>query len=418
MLQTVLSQEHLVLSSEEHTDYVLPRPLPIKPAHRITTDAEAIDIANRLAKIFAEDAARRDRDRLLPVSLLDTFSQSGLWGISVPRAFGGAELSYITVAEVFAIIAQADSSLAQIAQNHFVDIDTVKWAGTESQKNFFFSEALYGIRFGNAFAEGGSGQPTKLSQVGDMLYLNGRKFYCTGALLAHWVQVGAVDDDGQNVLAFIRRDAPGLTIVDDWSGFGQRTTASGSAILKNVPVEQDDVVQSHLAFSKPTINGPLSQLIHAAIDLGIARSAIDETLKFVRTSSRPWPDANVESASDDPLTVVQVGDLAYRLHSAEAMLNRAGRNVDLAAARPTDITVAQASIAVAEAKIATTELAILASNKLFELAGTKSTLEKFRLDRHWRDARTHTLHDPVRWKYHAVGNYYLNGVLPARHGWI
>jgi hypothetical protein len=27
-------------------------------------------------------------------------------------------------------------------------------------------------------------------------------------------------------------------------------------------------------------------------------------------------------------------------------------------------------------------------------------------------------HDPVRWKYHAVGNYYLNGIKPPRHAWI
>jgi alkylation response protein AidB-like acyl-CoA dehydrogenase len=50
------------------------------------------------------------------------------------------------------------------------------------------------------------------------------------------------------------------------------------------------------------------------------------------------------------------------------------------------------------------------------LAGTRSTLEEYNLNRHWRNARTHTLHDPVRWKYHAIGNFWLNGVHPPRHG--
>jgi alkylation response protein AidB-like acyl-CoA dehydrogenase len=173
-----------------------------------------------------------------------------------------------------------------------------------------------------------------------------------------------------------------------------------------------------LAFSSPTTNGPLSQLIHAAIDLGIGRAVVKETINFVNAASRPWPDANVEKASDDPLTIVQIGDLELRLHAAEALLRRGAETVDKASVDPTDNSVASASIAVAEAKIATTELAIYAVNKLFELSGTKSTLDKYSLDRHWRNARTHTLHDPVRWKYHAIGNYYLNQVNPVRHGWI
>jgi alkylation response protein AidB-like acyl-CoA dehydrogenase len=73
---------------------------------------------------------------------------------------------------------------------------------------------------------------------------------------------------------------------------------------------------------------------------------------------------------------------------------------------------------VAEAKIATTEAAMEMTNKLFELAGPQSASERYGLDRHWRNARVHTLHDPVRWKYYAVGNFYLNGVDPPRHAWL
>ncbi|HEY6840414.1 MAG TPA: acyl-CoA dehydrogenase family protein, partial [Chthoniobacterales bacterium] len=107
-----------------------------------------------------------------------------------------------------------------------------------------------------------------------------------------------------------------------------------------------------------------------------------------------------------------------RLHVAESLMERAALKVDQAAAALDEPTVTDAALAVAEAKIAGTDIAILATNKLFELAGTQSTLEKYQLDRHWRNARVHTLHDPVRWKYHAIGNYYLNEVAPARHAWL
>jgi alkylation response protein AidB-like acyl-CoA dehydrogenase len=110
--------------------------------------------------------------------------------------------------------------------------------------------------------------------------------------------------------------------------------------------------------------------------------------------------------------------LEIKLHAAEAILERAARFTDVAIANPTADTVAEAAIAVAESKVLTTEVAILAANKLFELGGTRSTLAAHGLDRHWRNARTHTLHDPVRWKLFHVGNYYLNGVKPARHLWL
>ena len=113
-----------------------------------------------------------------------------------------------------------------------------------------------------------------------------------------------------------------------------------------------------------------------------------------------------------------VGDLKIKMHATDALLERAGHMTDEAAANPTDETVAAASIAVAEAKALSTEVSILATNKLFELAGTRSTLEEYNLDRHWRNARTHTLHDPVRWKYHAIGNYWLNNIKPPRSGWL
>ncbi len=406
-------------STEEHTVTVQQNCLP---AHIITSEEEALQIASSLAAKFAEESAVRDRARFLPLGLLDDFSQSGLWAITVPKEFGGAGVSHRTLAEVIARIAEADPSIAQIPQNHYNDIDTIRWTGSDRQKRFFFSEALFGSRFGNAFAEtnnkDASTFQTRLTERFGTKVLNGKKFYATGALMAHWVQVGAIDDTGKNVLAFVRRNARGLSVIDDWSGFGQKTTASDTVILDNVVVDDDNIIQAHLAFSQPTTNGPLSQLIHAAIDLGIGRASINATIEFVNSGSRPWPDARVERASDDPLTVAQVGDLEYRLHSAEAMITRAAESVDSASETPTDEAVAAASIAVAEAKIATTELALFASNNLFELAGTKSTLERFCLDRHWRNARTHTLHDPVRWKYHAIGNYYLNHINPARHGWI
>ena len=164
--------------------------------------------------------------------------------------------------------------------------------------------------------------------------------------------------------------------------------------------------------------GPVAQIMHAAVEAGLARAALAETIRFVRDHSRPWKDAGVERASQDPYTLAAIGETQIRVTAANALLERAGVLVDRAIAEPDADTVAAASVAVAEAKVLTTETALHAGSKLIELAGSRATLQEFGLDRFWRNARTHTVHDPVRWKYRAIGDYWLNGINPPRHGAI
>ena len=394
---------------------------PLTP-ELIADDAQALLAARRLAAQFATEAALRDRERRLPWRELDAFVASGLWGITVPREFGGAGVSNGTLAEVSATIAAADGSLAQIPQNHFYALEVLRVGGSVEQQRFFYGRVLAGERFGNALAEIGHKdfkRRTRLTRATGNWHIDGRKFYCTGALYAHWIPTLVVaDEDGREVtyLAFVPRDTAGVSVTDDWDGFGQRVTGSGSVQFEHVRVEPEWVVPFQVSFERATTIGPLAQIIHAAIDLGQARGAFEAALQFVRERSRPWIDAKVERAADDPLTIAQFGDLAVRLRAAEALVRRAGRFVDAAQAESTARSVAEASVAVAEARALTTTVSLDAGSRLFELAGTAATLDGLGLDRFWRNARTHTLHDPVRWKYHAVGNFYLNGKLPPRHG--
>ena len=392
-------------------------------AHVLRTDNEALEAARTLAASAREDAAKRDQQRKLPWSHIEAFTRSGLGSISIGREFGGPKVSFVTLAEVFAIISAADPALGQIPQNQVGILSLIAATATQAQKDQLFTSVLQGWRIGNAGPERGSKNTldlkARITADGENFVINGQKFYSTGALFAHWIAVKAINDDGKQVMAFVRRGTPGLRVVDDWSGFGQRTTASGTVLLNNVRVEAELVVDSSRLNDAPNIQGAVSQLIQAAIDLGIARGAIADTISFVRERSRPWIDAKVERNSDDPYVIADIGKLHIELHAAEALLRKAGRVLDEVSAAAIDAhAAARASIAVAEAKVLTTELSLLASEKLFELAGSRATLAEFNLDRHWRNARVHTLHDPVRWKYHAIGAYRLNGTLPARHSWI
>lgn len=396
-------------------------PKPQSPARILKSDQEAIDVATELASEFAKGAIERDRDRRWPTHELDAFSQSGLWSINVPRAFGGPEVSYVTLAKVIELIAAADPSLGQIPQNHLGVVAAIRTVSNEEQKRLLFAEVLRGTRFGNAFSEYGSRRAvdfeTKFEDAGDHVLVTGQKFYSSGALLAHLVPIVALDEQGRAWYAIAERDAPGLKVIDDWSSFGQRTTLSGTVTLNKVRVPKTHLVPGYKGYDRPTADGAIFQIIQAAVDTGIASAAIDDTIAFIKTRTRAWVDSGQERASDDPYTIQAIGDLKLRLSATRALLDNAGRAIDRAVDAPTADSVSEAQIAVAESKIFSTETSLLATNKLFELAGTRSTLAEHALDRHWRNARTHTLHDPVRWKYAIIGNYHLNGVRPPLHAW-
>ncbi|MEU2264449.1 SfnB family sulfur acquisition oxidoreductase [Streptomyces sp. NPDC019645] len=384
-------------------------------------DGEALAVAADLAADFRQAAAERDAVRRLPHAELERLSASGLLGVSVPAEFGGADVRAETLAEVFRLLAAADASLAQIPQSHFVYVNVLRRQGTHEQQKFFFGEVLRGKRFGNAQSEAGTKHVqdirTRLARrPGGSYVLDGVKHYSTGALFAHWIPVLARADDDTLHVAYVPRDAPGLTVVDDWDGMGQRTTASGTVRLQAVPVPADRVVPHHLTFQGPQLHGAVAQLLHAAIDAGIASGALAEAVDFVRTKSRPWFESGFETAAEDPLLVQRFGELDLRVRAAQALLREAARTVDAARDDLTDHSAAEASIAVAAAKVTAAEAAVEVGSALFEVAGTRAALDSLGLHRHWRDARTHTLHDPARWKVQHIGRYLLNGTRPPRHG--
>ncbi|MER6223091.1 SfnB family sulfur acquisition oxidoreductase [Streptomyces sp900105755] len=390
-------------------------------AHVIADDTEALAVAAALADAFRAGAAERDAERRLPRAELDRLSASGLLAVTVPAEHGGADVDALTLAEIFRLLGSADGSLAQIPQSHFVYVNVIRRQGTEEQRKFFFAELLGGRRFGNAQSEAGTKHVqdirTRLERQGDGTYLlTGVKHYSTGALFADWIPVLARTEDDNLHVAYVPRDAPGLTVVDDWDGMGQRTTASGTVRLDGVAVPADRVLPHHLTFLGPQLHGAVAQLLHAAIDVGIAGGALAEAAEFVRTKSRPWFESGVESAAEDPLLIQRFGELAVQVRASEALLREAARAVDTAGADLTDASAAEASVAVAAAKVQAAETAVTVAGALFEVSGTRSALDSLNLHRHWRDARTHTLHDPARWKIQHIGRYVLNGTRPPRHG--
>ena len=383
---------------------------------------EALSTAAELAAEFGGGAAHRDAHRILPQVELERLSAAGLLAISVPAADGGAGLPVAPVVEVLRLLSVADPNIGQIPQSHFVYVNQLRLLGSPAQQRLLFAEVLAGKRFGNAQSEAGTKhvrdiRTTLIRHCPGRWRLNGRKFYATGALLADWIPVLAhLGIDGPLHVAWVGRAAPGVEVIDDWNGLGQRTTASGSVVLTDVEITDEFITPYAVTFDGPQTYGAFAQILHAAIDAGIARAAVVEAAAFVRTSSRPYPDAGVERAADDPLVIQAFGEIELAVRAAEALLADAAAAVDRANTCLTPKTAGEASLAVAAARAATTAAALEASGRLFEVAGTRSAAASLNLDRHWRNARTHTLHDPAAWKVQHLGRWAVDATLPPNHG--
>ena len=392
---------------------------PLAHAHIIQTDAEALEIAYDLAQQFKTHSIQRDAERILPFNEIEAYSQSGLWAITVPKEYGGADVSSYTVAQIIALISGVDGSIGQIPQNHFYALEVLRNTGTEEQKLKLYSEVLQGARFGNALAEfktkNAAQKQTSILKTNQGFEVNGEKFYCTGSLFAQRIPTLVKDENNREFLAFIPRDSAGIELIDDWSGFGQRTTGSGTVKFNHVAVLAEDIIPFDTAFTTPTLVGPFAQIMHAAIETGIARAAFEETLLRIR-QARPWIDSGVTSANQDPLTKYELGRIIADVRASEVLLKQAARSIDAARPAPNTENIAKASLDVAKARAHSSETALKASSKLIELAGSRGSQREDGLDRFWRNARVHTLHDASRWKYYFIANHLLNGILPPRRG--
>ncbi|KNX78378.1 monooxygenase [Pseudomonas sp. 250J] len=388
------------------------------PARRITHEAEAIDIARQVAGEIAALAADPENNRQLPRRQAELLSSSGLTAIGVPTQFGGLGASVATIVETVRLVSTADGGVGQLLQIHNVMLRGVLGGYPDEVRDRVLADVLAGKRLGNALAEvGGKNKfalKTRVERRADgKLVLNGSKFYSTGAYLAEWISLTAASEDG-GAGVLLHRDTPGLTLVDDWDAFGQQHSVSGTVKFDEIVLDERFVTFRSGPMKRTGLTFP--QILHAAIDSGIAAGALQAALDYLREHARAWVESGVERASDEPHIIRQVGEYAVALRGAESVLREAARVFDAHERDPADKALEDELIlSVATARAHADGAALKIASDLFSLLGASASLSKWNLDRFWRDARVHTTHDPIRWRLHNVGNYYLNGVDPGEY---
>jgi alkylation response protein AidB-like acyl-CoA dehydrogenase len=386
--------------------------------HRITASSITDDaLATRFAPVFEKIAAGspgRERGRTLPFDEIKLLRDAGFGALRVPVEFGGLGASLRQTFDLLIGLAAADSNLTQALRVHFSITEDLRLNKDELVKGRWLKAIANGALIGVAVTELGVGAVdryrTAVKQDAGGLRLNGTKYYTTGTLYADHLVVAA-DHDGKRISVLVDTGQPGVTVHDDWDGFGQRLTASGTAEFEDVRVSPDRLLGPGYGTEGRGYGTAHVQLILLAALAGIGRRAASDTAAWVKQRTRTFTHAAADLPKDDPLVQQVIGRLSAASFAARAAVLAAvdelARTLDDRDQDPQQLDASE--LAAAQAQVIVTKLVLEATTELFEVGGASLTSEKLALDRHWRNARTIASHNPVIFKLRSIGAHELNG---------
>jgi alkylation response protein AidB-like acyl-CoA dehydrogenase len=376
-----------------------------------------------LLPAFAKGASARESERQLPYQQVKELAQAKLLALRVPRRYGGPGASVRDVIDWLIDVAAADSNIAQSLRPAYLYLEVLLAGDDEAARQHWATHYLAGEFVGNAGWEIGGANGAISSRIvaeGDHFRVNGSKYYSTGSLYSNWLTITALNEQDQETRFIIPSDREGVELVDDFDAMGQRLTASGTTRLNNVRVDANELVrnpQYRDGKAQRTIVTPFAQLFLAATLAGIARNVLHDAIEFTRHVARPIKHSSAQKSVDDPYVTLRVGHISAQAFAARAAVLQAADKIDAAWAAGLDNdAVVAASIDVAQAQYIAAAAALDGAQALFDVAGASATSRKHNLDRHWRNARTVTNHNPRDWKAAVVGAYYLKDQLPPTSG--
>lgn len=380
---------------------------------------------------IAAGAAERDRERQHPHAAIDVVRRARLGAVRLPLDPGSAGC---TVPELFRLVvrlAEADPNVAQILRSHYSFVEQRLIASDRVAGDRWLALAADGAIFGNATTELGprnvgfgrvADPATAVRRDGDRLLLRGAKYYCTGTLYSDWVSVLAAGPDGTPGSVIVPVDRAGVTVEDDWDGFGQRLTGTGTTRFDDVEVSPDEVIPASRA-DGPYLHGAFLQLYLTATIVGVVRNVERDAADLVRGRSRTFTHAPSPEAPGDPLLLGTVGEIASQAFAAEAVVDAAAVALGWATESVVDGVsdpdlAHEASLRVAQAKVVVDALAVRVAGDLFDVGGASATARERGLDRHWRNVRTLASHNPASYKALAIGDHLVNGARLPDNGFF
>lgn len=370
------------------------------------------DFAAFLARI-APDAALREQERRLLHTELGELRALGFGALRVPASRGGADIPLEQLFALLIDLSAADASLGHVWRGHIAFVESLRVHG-EATPDRWWQRIVAGDFIGNAQSErqDTARLETRVEREGEALLLSGTKYYTTGSIYADWIHLAALDGE-ERVAVTVSAHEPGVQSIDDWDGFGQLLTGSGTTVFDRVPVDPDDVVAAEPDAARWHLLGSLFQLSLIAVIAGIAQRALDDTIAFVTPRRRTFGFAGETLPREDPLVQLVVGELSVAASSARRLVLSVAAELGAAADGGADADELQRlQFEVFRLQELVPRLVLDAATRLFEVGGASAVGAGHALDRHWRNVRTIASHNPVIQRTRALGQFALTGTLP------
>jgi alkylation response protein AidB-like acyl-CoA dehydrogenase len=394
---------------------------PTAAANTSTGDrfAELLSAADRVALELRTTAAERDRANETPRAEVELLRGQNLLQVQEPVEYGGSGLNYAEAAQITRRIARGDTSIAHLIGYHYAQTRIAPLFGTPEQADAQSRRNGEQRLFWGGVQNPRGGSDLVLTRDGTGFRLNGHRTFASGASLGDHLSITATFEDN---LAFVSIPGgrEGFNPLHNWDNIGQRLTDSGGVEINNVRIERPEVlgpdpIGGGELTPYHTLVTPHWQLAFVNFYVGTAEGAIDEALEWTRSNAAPWETSGVERATDDAYILQTVGEIISLVRAAAALADRAGEALQAALDFGPGLSAdqrAEAALAIYEAKVVSTKVALEATSRLFEIQGARATTAAYGFDRHWRNIRTHTVHDPVAYKAREVGDWALNRRAP------
>ncbi|MHC3002528.1 acyl-CoA dehydrogenase family protein [Gordonia sp. GN26] len=379
-----------------------------------TTDERLDEVFAPIFARIAEGAVAREDDRRLAHDEVSWLREAKFGALRVPVELGGYGASVRQVFRLLIDLATAESNLPQALRVHWSFVEDQLTALPDPEAERWLRKVAEGTLVGNAITEPGVGAidryQTRLTADGDAWRLDGTKYYSTGSLYSDHILVAA-DQDGERVSVLVDADAQGVTQHDDWDGFGQRLTASGTTEFSGVQVADDRILGAGYGSAGRTYATSYLQLVQLSVLAGIAQRATDDVSEWVRERKRTFTHSTADLPRHDPLVQQVIGRLTAAAYSARTIVLDIADQLDRLAETgwQDEKLLDKVEFDVARAQATVIPLVLDATTQLFEVGGASITSERLRLDRHWRNARVISVHNPLIFKLQAIGDHVLNG---------
>ncbi|WKG01559.1 acyl-CoA dehydrogenase family protein [Mycolicibacterium sp. HK-90] len=384
-------------------------------------DADVRSVFRPVFERIAERNVARERDRVFPHEQVRWLGDAGFGTLRIPAEQGGFGASLEQTFLLLAELGEADANVAHIWRNHLAFVEDRLNAPVTEDNNTWIKRFLAGEFVGGGWTEANNvtlaNLTTTVTAHDDHWLVSGAKYYATGSLYADWLDVLGRGDDGELWTALVRADDPGVTLTDDWRGFGQRTTASGSARYDRARAEPGNVFPAVERFS---YQAHFYQIAMLAVLTGITKAVHRDGVAALRRRTRNYPQGLAEVPAEDAQLLQVIGDISAEAFGAEAALGSSARTLDRIVAgrlagsddHARELLI-EAEVAVAQAQLVIIGSALRSSTRVFDALGASGVSEELGLDRHWRNARTLASHNPAVYKARILGDWFVNGKDPV-----